>query len=492
MKASAAQLVFPAFQFGKHDPALAERLTDLGVGGFCLYRGTPREIRAFTARLQKRARAPLLFAADYEDGLASHVPGGTHFPSNMALGAAGREDLARLKARVTAREARALGVRWIFAPVLDLATRADNPIVNVRSFGEAPRLASRLGRAYGDAMRAEGALACAKHFPGHGDTRKDSHLELPTVPGSAAALRARELAPFAAAAEAAGSVMLAHLMVPALDAKLPVPFSEKIVGGLLRGRMGYRGLVVTDALDMKAVAGRFPEVEAAARALRAGADILLVPADPEALARALPALASRDAELSRRVADSLARLERAKRSCRLFADGGKPAGSLSLVGCSAHRKAARRVAKAALTWAGEPVRLEGTAAYLEPGTRPARWAGAAFVDELRAAGVDVRPYRPGAPGTVVAGAFLSPRAYSGRIALEPGAARELSRVLRGGRPGVLAAFGSPFVLDAVPGWSSALCAFSPCEESQRAAARLLARGLRAPGRMPVSLPARKS
>src|SRR6185295_4556600 len=173
------QLLFPEFRFGVTDPSDAEWLVDIGVGGFCVYGGSASEIAGLTKRLQERARIPLLFSADYEDGLASHVAEGTRFPSNMGIGATGNVRFAFEKARLTAIESRAIGIRWVLAPVLDLATQPANPIVNIRSFGADPTLVSRMGLAYMKGLKAGRVLSCAKHFPGHGDTISDSHLELP-------------------------------------------------------------------------------------------------------------------------------------------------------------------------------------------------------------------------------------------------------------------------------------------------------------------------
>lgn len=477
----ARQLIFPSFRFGSDDPALAERLTRLGVGGFCLYGGTAAAVAAFTRRLQRLAPLPLLFCGDYEDGTASHVRGGTRFPSNMALGASGRADLARLKGLLTAREALALGVRWVLAPVLDLAERADNPIVNVRSFGAEPGLVARLGAAYLAGLRAGGALSCVKHFPGHGGTAGDSHLGLPSLSASRARLMRRDLAPFARTLRSADAVMTAHLRAPALGTgRLPASLSPAI-GRLIRGRLRFAGLVATDALDMRAVAGRLPEAEAAVRALAAGADVLLVPKDPLALARTLPARL--EGATARAALAALERLERAKRAAGLLRDGGLPKGGLGLVGCRAHREAAERMAAAALTALGRggpPRRV----AYVEAseGGR----AGAAFRRELARLGIPVRAGRAGPEETPVAASFLRPRAYSGRIRHEPAQLRRLRAALA--VPGsVLAAFGSPFVLDEARGWSRALCAFSADEASQRAAARALAGKAPARGRMPVRL-----
>ncbi|MFH1725124.1 MAG: glycoside hydrolase family 3 N-terminal domain-containing protein [Elusimicrobiota bacterium] len=486
------RLVFPGFRFGKDDPAYAERLTDLGAGGFCVYGGGVQEIAALTRRLQRRARVPLLFCADYEDGLPTMAEGGTALPSNMGIGAAASETLAYRKGRITGIEARAIGVRWVFAPVVDLATRAENPIVNIRAFGAKPSLVSRLARAYLRGMRSTGVLSCVKHFPGHGDTRKDSHLELPTVAAGRPLLVSRDLAPYRATLPLADSVMLAHLHVPALGTPrgLPASLSGAVVGRLLRERMGYRGLVVTDALDMRAVAGRFPEAKAALMALEAGADVILVPARPESLLRALPGLVE-DGGLEAKARAAAERLTRAKRLCGLFRDRGlTPAGDIERVESASHRRAAEKMAAAATAWARRgagAVPLRGEVAYLEPRTGSSGGPqGSALLDELKTLGITAVPLgRARRADRVLVATFVGPRAYSGRIRLTPAERRKANAALGRSPRSVAASFGSPFVLDELRGFHAGLCAFSASEPAQRAAARVLAGKTRATGRMPV-------
>lgn len=478
------QLIFPGLKVGKDDPSAAERLVRLGVGGFCLYGGTPSAIRALVRRLQSAAATPLLFCADYEDGAASHVEGTTRFPSNMGLGASGRVETAYRKAFCTGREASSLGVRWVFAPVLDLAGRSDNPIVNIRAFGEDPALVSRMARAYLRGLRDAGVLSCVKHFPGHGDTRVDSHLGLPTVRASRRVLRTRELRPYEGVLDLADSVMLAHLRVPALEPGVPVPFSKRTVSGLLRGDLGYEGLVLTDALDMRAVAGRYGDAGASLRALKAGADILLVPADPEALARRLPGLLDKDPEAAAGAERALGRILRAKGAAGLFEDGGLPPASGAAVACAEHRRRARELAEASLCWARRPAgAIARRIRYIEPETASgAPASGRMFLQELKRLGFSVSPRGE----AVVAASFAGPRAYSGRIRWDAAQVRS-ARAAAASPSSTLVCFGSPFVLDQAPGFKAVLCAFGGGEESQRAAARLLAGRLRARGRLPVTL-----
>lgn len=486
---AAAQLVFPGFKCGIDDPDEASLLVELGVGGFCVYGGgDARELAALTSRLQRAARRPLLFCADYEDGLHTQCPAGTPLPSNMGLGAAGREELAFRKGEITAREARAVGVPWVLAPVCDLATRADNPIVNVRAFGAEPEAATRLARAYLKGLRAGGALGCLKHFPGHGEAGADSHLELPTLDVDAATLERRELAPFRALAAEADAVMTGHLAVPALTGDA-VPYSlSPDVARTLRGRLGFGGLVSTDALAMQAVAAGFDELDAARRALLGGSDVLLVPNKPLELTRALLDAVAQEPDLAAAARRSFARLERARAACGYASREAAARVEPALVGSRENRRAADELAEACLAWAGPPAALNGPLLYFEPGADgPDEWLGSEFVAALREAGIEVSALsgEPSSRDIVVLGAFLSPRAYTGRIAYdEDDAAALRGRLSRAGRA-LIVTFGSPFVFDALG--AGGLCAFSYNAPAQRAAARALAGRLKVSGAMPVPL-----
>lgn len=463
-----ARLVFPGFTVGKQDPRDAEELARLGVGGFCLYRGTPRSVSAITQRLRRAARAPLLICADYEEGAWAHVPGSTPLPANLGVGASGSEAVAREKGRITAREARALGVDWVLAPVVDLLSEPRNPIVNLRSFSADPKEAARLARAYLSGLRAGGALGCLKHFPGHGSTTADSHLDLPTVNAPLALLKKRELAPFAALARGADAVMLGHLVVPALD-RSKLPFTLSSCGPALLRRWGFRGLIATDALDMGAIAKHWGEREAALLALRGGADILLVPKDARTLIAELRVEAGRDAGFIRRCAQAERRLDAALARVR----GPRPA--LSIVGGAAHRREAAPLFSACAAWTrpsfGQaPLRV----AYFEPQAGPREApSGAAFVAALKRFGVRVRAARNGKARkgeTLVAGIFVGPRAYSGRIRLDEKARSRLVAALRAAPSSAAISFGSPFVLSNLPPRSAGLCVYSRADAAQQAAA----------------------
>src|SRR5439155_9646469 len=221
-----------------------------------LYRNQPLEAASFTNRLQQESKFPLLFAADFERGLAMRFIGTTVFPHPMAFGAAGNPQYVSAAAQIVAQEARAIGVQWNFYPIADVNSNPANPIINTRSFGEDPKQVSEMVSAYIRAARDAGMMTTAKHFPGHGDTESDSHLELARVGGDLQHLQSIELPPFQQAiAAGVDSVMVAHVTVPTLD---PDPghvasTSPAVIGNLLKEQLGFKGLVVPDAMDMNAL-----------------------------------------------------------------------------------------------------------------------------------------------------------------------------------------------------------------------------------------------
>ncbi|MBI3405544.1 MAG: hypothetical protein HY046_08815, partial [Acidobacteria bacterium] len=231
-------------------------------------------------QMQRRSQLPLFVAADFERGTAMRLDEGTSFPYPMAVAAAGNPADAYTMGKITALEARACGVNWIFGPVADVNNNPDNPIINTRSYGEDPKRVGEFVAAFTRGVEENGAIATAKHFPGHGDVSTDSHVDLPTVKGDRARLESVELPPFRAAIEAgASTIMTGHLAVPAFEPNPDVPatLSSNILTGLLRKEMKFEGIVVTDAMDMGGVTVRYPPAEAAIRSIVAGADVLLVP-----------------------------------------------------------------------------------------------------------------------------------------------------------------------------------------------------------------------
>jgi beta-glucosidase len=289
-----AALLLPAIRWDANHgfsaaKAEIDRALALGVGGFILFGGEQERVRALTKELRLKSRVPLLIAADLERGAGQQFSGATGLPPLAAIASLGDADAVRRAARLTAREARTLGLNWDLAPVCDLDIVPENPIVGTRSLGGDSRRVAMLAQAWIQACQAEGVLACAKHFPGHGRTRTDSHVGVPVVDAPRGELVEHDLAPFRAAIEAGvAGVMTAHVSYPALDASgAPATMSREMLQWLLRQQMRFDGLIVTDAMIMQGAIAEHGEEEAAIRAIDAGCDLLLYPNDLEAVATAL-------------------------------------------------------------------------------------------------------------------------------------------------------------------------------------------------------------
>jgi len=340
-----------------------QRLLHLGVGGVILLGGSAAELRLRTGQLRDWAGHPLLLCADVEEGVGQRFEGASWLVPPLALGLLHRSDparavrLATAYGRCTGRQARLLGLNWVLAPVCDVNNNQANPVINVRAWGEDPGSVGELATAFLLGTQAEGVLACAKHFPGHGDTSSDSHLELPVLTHDRERLDAVELPPFRQAiAAGVASVMTAHLQLPALDPQRPATLSAAVLDQLLRQDLGFAGLVVTDALVMEAIAGQWGAGEAAVLAFAAGSDLLLMPADAgAAIAALLEALQSGRIPMAR-LEQSLERRERALASTSLPAPD--PGATLSLgdlegLESNAERALARELVTLSLQAQGE-------------------------------------------------------------------------------------------------------------------------------------------
>ncbi len=496
------------------------------VGGLILSMGLPHSYAAKLDALQALAPVPLLVASDMENGPGMRMAGiysfphlipqggGTTFPPLMALGAAGDDSLAFALGRVLAAEARAVGVHVVFGPVLDVNSNPANPIINTRSFGEDPALVARMGRAYVRGARAGGLLTVAKHFPGHGDTEADSHLELPTIRADRARLDAVELPPYVAAVEEGiDGIMTAHIAVVGVEGPgaAPATLSPYFMTRLLREEMGFRGVLFTDALEMGGVIGRYGDAEAAVLAVEAGADVLLMPRDVRAAIDAVAAAVAAGRIPEARVAASVRRILEAKARSGLAAERRVDLLAVNrTVGVRAHTELARTVAERSLTLArdrrgGVPLAPEARRVLLVTYADAADpVAGRVFADALEAGGrrvdrvrVDSRTaaaefdslrVRADSADAVVVAAFVSPLEGAGTIAARGGLPAWFAAQARTERPLVLVSFGSPYLLDAFPDAPAYLLAWGGADVSQQAAAAALLGSAGIAGRLPVSLP----
>ena len=271
-----------------------KRLLESGVGGVILLGGSSVELRQRCLQLQNWADGPLLLCADVEEGVGQRFEGATWLVPPMALARLHASDPQRAEAlaeqygRCTGRQARQCGLNWVLAPIVDVNNNPANPVINVRAWGDDPGTVTRLTLAFQKGLEQENVLACAKHFPGHGDTAEDSHLQLPVIPHERERLDQLELAPFRASIAAGiDSVMTAHLQIPALDPDRPATLSKAVLNDLLRDQLGFQGLVVTDALVMEAIRAHHSAGDAALLAFEAGADLILMPEDADAAITAI-------------------------------------------------------------------------------------------------------------------------------------------------------------------------------------------------------------
>ncbi|MFZ9558892.1 MAG: glycoside hydrolase family 3 N-terminal domain-containing protein [Vulcanococcus sp.] len=304
-------------------------LLEAGVGGVILLGGSAEELRLRCEQLRSWAQQPLLLCADVEEGVGQRFEGASWLVPPLSLAKLHRREperavaLAERYGRCTGRQARLLGLNWVLGPVCDVNNNPANPVINVRAWGETPQTAGALAAAFVRGCQDEGVLACAKHFPGHGDTSADSHLELPELPHDQARLEQIELPPFRAAiAAGVGSVMTAHLSLPALDGQRPATLSAAVLDQLLRQDLQFPGLVVTDALVMEAITQHYSSGEAAVLAFEAGADLILMPADAQAALDGLEAAAASGRISPERLQSSLERRARALSRCWLPELGG--------------------------------------------------------------------------------------------------------------------------------------------------------------------------
>ncbi len=509
-----ARLVFARLDLRDPDgrPAATDAavalVRDHGVGGFVLFGGDVASVRAATAAIREAAatagRAAPIVTSDLERGAGQQVDGASLLPPLRALGAAGSPELARRAGEATAREARALGIDVVLAPVLDLVHPAiANPIVGLRSLGSDPAEVARLGAAFIEGVQSAGALACAKHFPGHGATSVDSHIGLPRDERARETLDAADIIPFRAAVEAGvASVMTAHVAFPDLGDEGPATFAPTIVSGLLRGELQFDGLVMTDALDMGgALDGAGGDAtEAAKRALAAGADVLLHPPDPAALIAALTAASARDEGLAGAIERADARIARAREAIaprpetETATEAEAAATALEEATLIAHTELADEIATAAVKAppAWEPVR-KATLVILDDDDRPGGDAGLELLHEARRRGAELRLFElaaadepprhaeiieaareaTGAEGTLIVIASCDVRGYKGRSGLAEPLAKTARTLLASSKgPSALVALGDPIVAELAED-APTIRAWGLDPACQRAAARTL-------------------
>jgi beta-N-acetylhexosaminidase len=523
--------------------ALRHQVADNHVGGIILFRGPVYESVMLVNRMQVIARYPLLVSADLEAGAGMRFDDTVNLPWNMAVGATGNPDYARRQGALTAHEARALGVQQVYAPVADVNNNPANPVINVRSYGEDPAAVGRFVSAFIEGAQSNGVIATAKHFPGHGDTATDSHRGLPEIDVTRERLNSIEFVPFRAAVQSGvGSIMTGHIGMPLVDptAVVPLPRDVKlkpvdtdeagevvvekgtmpttlspVMNGILRHELGFGGLIVTDALSMSGLTLYFTQEEAAVRALEAGADLLLKPADPDAAFRGVREAVAKGRLKEERIAESTRRVLAAKYDLGLVKQrltsldaidlnvAGKESLSLAreiaehaitlvrnddqLVPLSAP-KADTRIFNLAITNGDDRLWIANT--FSSALTGSGRKVDTVVLDD-RSSEAEVQKVLERAQRAELVIASLYGRVRTGQarsVGLPEPGAKALATLIGKRVPLIGISFGNPYLLQSFPELRTYLVAYGDMPSLQEAAARALTGNIDVTGRLPISLP----
>jgi beta-glucosidase-like glycosyl hydrolase/CubicO group peptidase (beta-lactamase class C family) len=498
-------------------------VSDLHCGGFInITQGSPLGIvksqayptAVLTNQLQAKSKLPLLVGADFERGAAMRLDEGTSFPTAMALAAAGNPADAYTMGKFTALEARAVGIRWIYAPDADVNNNPGNPIINTRSFGEDPARVAEYVTAFVRGVEENGGLATAKHFPGHGDTASDSHIDLPVIHADRDRLDRLELVPFRAAISAGvGSVMTGHLSVPSLEPDLntPATLSSHILTDLLRHDLHFQGLVVTDAMDMGGITVRYAPGEAAVRAVLAGADALLMPPVPDAAFEGLQA-AVRSGRISiERLDASVRRILEAKARLGLEKNRLVDINAINQrLGSVAWQAQAQEISDRGVTLLRDKpnlLPLDGTkpsralilAFYADPEPYPGedleRELKTRF-DTLTTLRADTRFINadtlklpsPDSYDVALLALFVRVSDRKGNVDVPAEQAALAERLYTSGKPVITLGFGSPYLIERFPQAQTWLAAFGISDVAQISIARALFGQIPVRGHLPVTIP----
>ena len=531
LREKAAQIVWPWVlgDYVSGDSPQWRRLTQYiqqdKVGGFIISVGSPMEVAAKLNAFQSMTTVPLLFGADLEAGAGFRARGGYFvpnaidlggaivFPPEMAIGATGDTTLAYEQGRLTAQEGRALGIHIAYAPVLDVNNNPDNPVINTRSYGEDPDLVARMGVAFIHGLQGHGMIATGKHFPGHGDTGVNSHLALPVVTASRSRLDTVELVPFRAAVKGGvGAIMSFHGVMPALDSSnVPGTLSSKVLTGLLRGEMGFKGIIISDAMDMRGVLDQFGAAEAAKRGIAAGIDVLIQPSDVAQTIDAVVAGVNEGRYTAARLDSSVRRVLETKRRLGLAQKKLVDLNALRfLVGDSSNVQVARRVAEKSITLVKDSLRLiplsvpSARVLSITLARRTDLPAGNAFNAELRSGLPNLRTEFVATEDAALNYPRLIAAADSADVTIVSSYMGQGSDVVtlnapqpftnfvqtlaQRGRKPIVVSFGNPYLLQQLPWVGTYLVAWGGFPVSQTAAARALLGTSAISGHLPISIP----
>src|SRR2546423_1435973 len=522
--------------------ALRHQVVDNHVGGIILFRGPVYESVMLVNRAQSMAKYPLLISSDLEAGAGMRFDDTVNFPWNMAIAATGNPDYARREGELTAREARAMGVQQIYAPVADVNNNAANPVINVRSYGEDPTDVARFVAAFVEGAQRGGVIATAKHFPGHGDTATDSHRGLPEIDVTRERLNSVELVPFRAAVNAGvGAVMDGHIGLPLIDSTVisPLPRDIKlkpidtdesgeivnakgtmpttlspVMNGILRNDLHFYGLIVTDAMSMSGLTLYFTQEEASVRALEAGADLLLKPADPDASMRGVRDAVKSGRLTEQRLEQSARKVLAAKYDLGLVQQRLTPLDEIDRVVAGKQAVAlSEEIAKHAITLVRNDAKL--LPMQITPAKRifnlaitngdDRLWIAQAFIGTMTRGGVKLETIvlddrssdaevrkalnNAGEAGVVIVSMYGRVRTGQARsVALPEPGMKALNELIERKAPMVGISFGNPYLLLCVPKLQTYLVAYGDMPSLQEAAAESLVGKIDLTGRLPISLP----
>jgi beta-N-acetylhexosaminidase len=532
LREKAGQMVWPSV-FADYQPGDSPQWDRLKtyvatdkVGGFTISVGSPTEMAAKLNAMQAMASIPLLIGADLEAGAGFRARGGFFVPNaidlggavvtppEMAVGATRDTVLAFEEGKLTAPEGRALGIHIAYAPVLDVNNNPANPVINTRSYGEDPRLVARMGAAFIRGLQTNGMIATGKHFPGHGDTGVNSHLALPVVTVSRSRLDSVELIPFKAAVNSGvGAIMSFHGAMPALDSSgVPGTLSPNVLTGLLRNEMQFKGIIISDAMDMRGVLDQYGAVEAVKRAVAAGVDVLIQPLSVTETIDAVVAGVKEGRYSEARIDQSVRRILRTKAALGLNKSKTVDLNALRfVVGDSAHVNISNRIATESITLVKDslgyvPLNAPQNAKILSVAVarRADLSAGTTFNAELRARYPALRPEVLIAEDPSADYARMERAADSADVtiissyvgqswdAVSAAAPKSFTNFLdhlqRNGRKMIVVSFGNPYLLQQIPGVPAYVIGWGGFPASQSAAARAILGAAPISGKLPISIP----
>jgi len=485
------------------------------IGGLSLFGGNVYETAYLTNAFQGMSNIPLLIASDFERGVANQIEGSTLFPSLMAIGAISSEETAYSMGRITALESRAIGVHMTYAPVVDVNINPENPIINIRSFGENPEQVSRLAKAFIRGCQENGLIATAKHFPGHGDTELDSHIELPIVKADRKRLEAVELYPFKQVVESGvQAIMTTHIYFPHLDPtpNLPATLSPQIITELLRNEYGFKGLILTDAMDMGGVTNLYGPEGSALKAVQAGVDLVLIPLEIEKVIDTLIQAVSSGLISETRIDASVKRILEVKAMLGLHKNKLVEVDVLDrVIASNEHLQEARGMFERSMTLVkneeeilplSDPLpKLAVFSLSSDPGEY---FAGRVFISEIEEKYPEFMSFyadcytgeeyiREGLEKAretdlIIFALFSKRAAWKGSVDLEKKHIQIVQETAKGSPPVIVVSFGSPYFIRHFPEVDAYLCAFQGSAQAQKTAVKALFGEIDIRGKLPVTLP----